>query len=247
MTPAPAERRAFFVPGLLTIVGLAILIGLGTWQLERRAWKHELIARLADRLAQTPRPLPPLQDWTKLTPAEDEFRRVTLRATFAPAQEAFVYTSGSALRPDVSGAGYWILAPARLTGGDTVLVNRGFVPEAKRDPESRTASPSTPVEITGVLRWPEERNLFTPADQPDKNLWFTRDPLAIAGTKGWGNVAPFYIEQETANAGGWPKAGPVAPRLSNNHLQYAITWFALAAGLAAVFAFWARGQMRLSR
>ncbi len=232
-------RRGLVVPTALTLAGLVLLVGLGVWQLERRAWKHALIQRLAERLAAPPRALPPPAEWPALTQANDEFRRVTLRAEFVPGEEAHAYTAGSGLRPDVSGVGYWVLAPARLAGGGMVVINRGFVPEARRDPATRRDGASQgAINITGVLRWPEERGAFTPADQPGKNLWFTREPQAIAAAKGWGAVAPFYVEQETPNPGGWPKAGQVAPRLTDNHLQYAITWFALAAGLLGVFVLW---------
>lgn len=240
-------RRGLVVPTALTLAGLILLVGLGVWQLERRAWKHALIQRLAERLAAPPRALPPPADWPSLTPAADEFRRVTLRAEFRPGEEAHVYTSGSGLRPDVSGAGYWVLAPARLAGGGTVMINRGFVAEARRDPTTRReAEPRGVIEITGVLRWREERGAFTPSDQPEKNLWFTREPQAIAAAKGWGAVAPFYIEQETPNPGGWPKAARVEPRLTDNHLQYAITWFALAAALLGVFVLWLTRRVALS-
>ena len=79
------------------------------------------------------------------------------------------------------------------------------------------------------MRWPEPRGLFTPNDTPAKNLWFVRDPAAIAAAKGWGTVAPFYIDQEAPPApGGLPKVGPLKPSLPNNHLQYAVTWYGLA-------------------
>jgi surfeit locus 1 family protein len=93
------------------------------------------------------------------------------------------------------------------------------------------------------MRWPDARGMFTPADQPAKNLWFTRDPQAIAAAKGLSDAAPFFVEQEAPPApGGLPRAGPVKPTLPNNHLQYALTWYGLAAVLVGVFAFWLRGR-----
>jgi surfeit locus 1 family protein len=154
---------------------------------------------------------------------------VTFRAEFLD-QEALVYTSGSAIRTDVSGPGYWVLSPARLTDGGLVIVNRGFVPEGKQDPSTRReGQPRGVAEVAGAMRWPEPRGLFTPNDTPAKNLWFVRDPAAIAAAKGWGSVAPFYIDQEAPPAaGGLPKVGPLKPSLPNNHLQYAVTWYGLA-------------------
>ena len=130
----------------------------------------------------------------------------------------------------MSGPGYWVLSPARLAGGSLVVVNRGFVPEGKQDPGTRReGQPRGVAEVAGAMRWPEPRGLFTPTDTPVKNLWFVRDPAAIAAAKGWGTVAPFYIDQEAPPApGGLPKVGPLKPSLPNNHLQYAVTWYGLA-------------------
>jgi surfeit locus 1 family protein len=226
---AEPRRRGIAVPIIFTLVAVAALVALGTWQLERRSWKEGLIADLQDKLSAAPVALPPRERWPQLSAEKDEFRRVTFRAEFLD-QEALVYTSGSAIRPDVSGPGYWVLSPARLSDGGLVIVNRGFVPEGKQDPRTRRDGQSRSVgEITGAMRWPEPRGLFTPNDTPAKNLWFVRDPAAIAAAKGWGTVAPFYIDQEAPPApGGLPKVGPLKPSLPNNHLQYAVTWYGLA-------------------
>jgi surfeit locus 1 family protein len=226
---ANPPRRGLFVPIVFILASLAVLVSLGTWQLERKAWKESLIAELERKLAAAPTTLPPPERWPQLFAATDEFRRVTFSAEFLR-EEALAYTSGSALRPDASGPGYWVLSPARLTGGGLVVVNRGFVPEGRQDAKTRTeGQPRGVVEVVGALRWPESRGLFTPDDQPAKNLWFARDPAAIAVAKGWGLVAPFYIEQEAPPPpGGLPKVGPLKPTLPNNHLQYAVTWYGLA-------------------
>ena len=102
-------------------------------------------------------------------PPTDEFRRVAFPAEFLPGEEALVYSSGSSLRPDATGPGYWVFAPARLTGGSIVVVNRGFVPEGKQNPDTRKEGrPSGMVDIVGVMRWPEQRGQFTPADEPQQ-------------------------------------------------------------------------------
>ena len=131
---AEPRRRGIAVPIIFTLVAVAALVALGTWQLERRSWKEGLIADLQDKLSAAPVALPPRERWPQLSAEKDEFRRVTFRAEFLD-QEALVYTSGSAIRPDVSGPGYWVLSPARLTDGSLVIVNRGFVPEGKQDPK----------------------------------------------------------------------------------------------------------------
>jgi surfeit locus 1 family protein len=85
------------------------------------------------------------------------------------------------------------------------------------------------VEVVGAMRWPESRGTFTPNDNPEKNLWFARDPAGMAAAKGWGMIAPFYVDQEAPPApGGLPKVGPLKASLPNNHLQYAVTWYGLA-------------------
>ncbi len=243
--PTP-HRRGLFIPAILLLAALAVLIGLGTWQLERREWKESLIAELDRKLAAPPTDLPARERWQQLSAGQDEFRRVKFPAEFLPDQEALVYSSGSSLRPDASGPGYWVFSPARLTGGSLVVVNRGFVPEGRQDPKTRAEGrPSAVVEIVGVMRWPEGRGTFTPKDDPVKNLWFARDPAAMAAAKGWGTVAPFYVDQEAPPApGGLPKVGPLKPALPNNHLQYAVTWYGLALVFVISAVFFVRARRR---
>jgi surfeit locus 1 family protein len=178
-----------------------------------------------------------------------EFRRVRFAAKFLHGQEALVYTSGSALRSDVSGPGYWVFTPALRQDGSLVVVNRGFVPEGRQDPASRAAGQvSDLTEIIGALRWPEPRGLFAPADDSARNLWFVRDHLAMAAAKDWGPVAPFFVDQEAPPPpGGLPRVGKIAPNLRNDHLQYALTWYALAVVLAVVFVVWLRSRAREAR
>jgi len=222
--------RRIILPAILIVGALGVLVALGTWQLERKAWKEELIATLQSRLSAPPAHLPARERWQRLDAAKDEFTRVEFPATFVPGEEAFVYSSGSGLRPDVKEPGYWVFSPARLSGGSLVVVNRGFVPEGRRDAKTRPdGEPEGVVDIVGAMRWPEPRGTFTPNDEPARNLWFARDPAAMAKAKSWGNVAPFYIDQEAPAApGGLPRVGPLKANLPDNHLQYAITWYGLA-------------------
>ncbi len=230
------------------MVTFAVLVALGTWQIERKAWKEGLIAALTARLAAPPAALPPPATWPRLEPASDEYRRVNFTATFDHGKESLVYAAASSFRPDVAGGGpgYWIFTPALLPDGGFVIVNRGFVPEARKDAASRANGQiAGPVEIVGTMRWPEARHWFSPADDPLHNLWFTRDPLAIADAKGVHPVAPFYVEQETPTpSGGLPQPGRLVVQLRNEHLQYAVTWYGLALVLVVVFAAWARSSAR---
>jgi surfeit locus 1 family protein len=222
------------------LVGIVILCGLGVWQLDRKVWKEDLIARLNARLSHAPQDLPPRSGWPQLHQDGEEFRRVAFPAEFLDGEEALVYTAGSPLRPDVKGPGYWVFALARLAGGSIVLVNRGFVPPEHKDPTQRGEGiPHGIVDVVGVMRWPEVRGTFTPADDPKKNIWFLRDSKSIAEFKKWATAAPFYIDQEgPVPAGGWPKPGKLEVRLPDDHLQYAITWFGLALALAGVYVVW---------
>lgn len=248
MSPAESapRRRGLFVPGLFLLAALAALIALGTWQLERKAWKEDLIATLDRKLSAAPSDLPAPERWPRLDPAADEFRRVAFPAEFLPGQEALVYSSGSSLRPDATGPGYWVFAPARLTGGSVVVVNRGFVPEGRQDPKTRPeGQPAGVIDIAGAMRWPEQRGSFTPKDETEKGLWFARDPAAMAAAKNWGTVAPFYIDQEAPLApGGLPKAGPLKLSLPNNHMQYAVTWYGLALVILIAAAFFLHARRR---
>jgi surfeit locus 1 family protein len=244
MSEAARPQGGLLIPSIAALLALVLLVSLGTWQVERRAWKQNLIATINSRLAAAAGPLPAPEAWARLDAADTEFRRVAFRAEFRHDDAALVFTGGSALRPDVSRLGYWVFTPARLPSGHVVVVNRGFVPEGRQHAHAE-GQVSGVVEVRGVIRWPEARGLFTPADNPERNLWFARDHVAMAAAKNWGPVAPFYIEQEAPPApGGLPRAGRIVPNLPNNHLQYAITWYGLAVVLVAVFAAWVRSRRR---
>ena len=230
----------------LAVLGaILVLIGLGNWQLERKAWKEGLLATLAQRLSDASVAMRPLAQWAELTPADDEFRRVDVTAAFENDKEGLVYTPGSSLRETGGGPGYWVFTPARLADGSRVMVNRGFVPEGRQNPATRTdGQVSGPLHLVGVLRWPEAPGLFTPGADAAHNLWFARDSAAIAASKGV-SVAPFYLELESPEPpGGLPLAGKLMPNLPNNHLQYAITWFGLALVFAGAYVFWLFGSWR---
>lgn len=234
---------------LFSVVMVALFVGLGIWQLQRRVEKHALIAELTTRLAAPPVPLPAPAQWPSLTPAHDEFRRVTFTATYRPLPDAMVYSPGSGVRPDVSGAGTWAFLPAQLASGQTVVIDAGFVPNMMQDRsvENRAVAPlitGRPVTLTGYLRFPEKPGMFTLANDVAKRLWYTRDHLSMARALGWGQgreVAPFYVDLETpVPANGVPKPGPLQVDLPDNHMQYAITWFGLASIVVIGFAVWMR-------
>jgi surfeit locus 1 family protein len=237
---SPDKRRTW--RGLLApaVIAFAVLIGLGTWQLQRKTWKEGSIASLTVRLDAPAQALPAASGWPNLDQAEDDYRRVAFTAEFLNDKEALVFASATGFRPDVTGTGYWVFTPVKLSDGSVVMVNRGFVPDTKRDAKSRPDGALTgAVKITGVMRWPDDRHWFTPNDDPAHNVWFSRDPASIAAAKGLAAVAPFYVEQdEPAPPGGLPQPGKLVVSLPDNHLQYAVTWYGLAAVLLGVFVAW---------
>ena len=248
---ATAGRRHFGF-GLFTLAMIAVFIGLGVWQLQRRVEKHALIAALTERLAAEPVPLPPPSEWNKLTAEKDEFRRVHFGASYGAALDAMVYSSGSAVRDDVSGPGTWAFIPARLEGGEVIVVNAGFVQNTMQDRAQQDRAVARLVtgevaDLTGYIRFPESAGLLTPSASIDKRLWFARDHLAMAQALGWGaggkTVAPFYVDlEQPASPGLIPKPGPLHVRLKDDHLQYAITWFVLAGAVMIAFFIWWRGK-----
>jgi cytochrome oxidase assembly protein ShyY1 len=234
--------KALVIPAVATLVAVGMLCGLGAWQLQRKAEKEALIAVLDARIAATPVALPPSRDWSAMTPARDEFRRVRFTATFKPGEAQVYAGAGSALRADVSGPGVWVFGAASLPSGETIVVDRGF---AANSEQSRIAPASGEAEFVGVLRFPETPGLVTPREDRSKGLWFARDHLSMAQAKNWGAVAPFYVDlEQPVPPGGVPKPGPVAVHLRNEHLNYALTWFGLAIVWLASFLVWLAQQLR---
>lgn len=252
-TAKTARSRGIFGLAVIALIMVSVLASLGVWQLRRKEEKRTLIGALNVRLAGASVALPSPAGWSALTPEHDEFLRVRFSATFEPKPDVMVYSSGSAVRDDISGPGTWAFMPARLADGRTVVINAGFVQNTMQDraQQDRTVTrlvTGTPVELTGYIRFPERSGWFTPQPDTTKRLWFSRDHLAMAQALGWsrdGEVAPFYIDLESpVPASGVPKPGPLQVRLKDDHLQYAITWFGLALVVAIAFGFWVRGRRR---
>jgi surfeit locus 1 family protein len=237
---ASRRKRGLLLPALVMLVTLAVLIGLGMWQVSRLAWKENLIATLDQRVTAPPIPLPPPQAWPKLTPDASEFQRVTAAVEYLDRPSAYVYSGGSALRTDIRTPGYFMFVPARLATGEIVVVDAGYVPDTS------APQPKGEAEIVGYLRWPEPRSSFVSDHDASGSIWHVRDHHLMAQRLGWGDVtAPFYIDQESpAPPAGLPRPGPLTVKLRNDHLGYALTWFGLAAVLLVAFVLWALGRHR---
>ena len=254
MIPLAATRRGGVLGfGVFTLLMVTVFIGLGVWQLQRRVEKHALIAALTERLAATPSALPPPAQWSALNPEQDEFRRVRLTAIIDFGLGGRVYSSGSAVREDISGPGKWNFVPVLLQSGEIVAVNIGFAQDPTQKHPSDEARYTRfvvriPTELTGYIRFPEITGILTPTANVDQRLWFARDHLAMARALGWERdgktIAPFYVDLESPELVPGVKPGPLHVHLKDDHLQYAITWFALAGALAIAFAVWLRAQRR---
>lgn len=220
-------------------VAFLILIGLGTWQLERLAWKQELLARVAARIHADPAPFPAPAQWPALTREADEYRRVRVRGTFDHAREVLVYTvRGEDAPGPLKGQGFLVVTPLLRADGPPVLVNRGFVPAERRDPATRREGQvAGEVEATGLLRFPEAASWFVPANDPARGAFYRMDPREIAMAAGVAGAAPLVLDIEAGAApGGLPAGGATRIAFPNRHLEYALTWYGLAAALVGVTA-----------
>ncbi len=219
--------RPGLTPTLFLVTVLPILIGLGVWQLQRTDWKEELIARIEAQLHAPPQQVTFLDDLPR-----EEFRRVRLEGRFA---DEAMFLGGRTLE---GRAGWHVVAPFELAGGGWVIVDRGWIPMAARS-HPVPAGGEGPIE--GVVRLPPEAGTFTPDDDPKAREWYRIDPAAMASASGIvkAPVAPVYVAASGTMAGseGGSRPIPTGDRfvLPQNHFQYAMTWFGLAATLAAIY------------
>lgn len=243
------KAKGLLWPALATLLGVAILVSLGNWQMRRLAWKEGLIAAIAER---THAPAVPAEEALgKIRKGEQwdfdaaEYLHVHALGTFDHALERFVY------EPREEGPGWLVLTPLRLKSEENVgyradpgpcagriIVNRGWVPDALKDPAARAAGQVTgDVDVEGLLRQSTPGGTFTPKGDAKSNTYYARDVVELYGAscrniKDW----PFVLDAaaEPANPGGWPKGGTTRLELPNRHLEYALTWYGLAATLVGV-------------
>jgi len=206
----------------------ALLIGLGVWQLERLQWKLGLIAQVNANLAAPP---VSLDRALALGPAA-QYRRVLLQGRFDNAKEAYIYGIGPEGAPV-----FHVIVPFATADGRVLLVDRGIVPRDMRNPATRPGSiENGDTKVVGVWRTPDAGGAFTPPPDLRNRIWFAHDLAAIARVDGVRLAAPVIVEADaTPNPGGWPKGGQTVVAFRNEHLQYAITWFLMAAGLLGVY------------
>jgi surfeit locus 1 family protein len=247
--PRPRSFATLLALAISAVLLFAGFLALGTWQLQRLEWKHALIERVEQRVHAPPVAAPGPERWPDITAATDEYRHVRVTGTFLHEHSAVVQAVTRL------GSGYWLLTPLRTHDGNIVLVNRGFVtPEAaariRKGLLKGTADSlphQNPAEITGLLRISEPGGGFLRSNDPAADRWFSRDVAAIAASRDLGNVAPYFIDADAATqttgeqSGGRPFDSPVGGltvvSFPNNHMVYALTWYALAL-MVACAAFW---------
>ena len=254
-------------PAIMTLAGVILGIALGTWQLRRLAWKTEIIQTIEARTGIAP--LPP-EAWPNLKcrtvqevglELSCEYMKMTLRGTWDHARERHVFISVPMQPNGIGGPGYWVFTPLKFADGRTeITVNRGFIPAAAKDPARRAASqPAGKAEVTGLLRSAEPRARFSGRNDEARNIWYVRSPFEFLGEEFITRRLPliklafpagphpwyFYVDQiSPPPPGGLPLPLAAKIELPNRHLEYALTWFALAATLLAVFGFYASSHLK---
>lgn len=209
------SRKRIIIAAIVGIAGVAILISLGLWQVQRLGEKEALIARIETRLAADPVPLPVHPDREN-----DALLHVTAKGRIG---EGELHILGS-LRP--WGPGYRIITPFILDDGRRVLLDLGFVPEVLKEPTMRPSKLArAEITVSGALLWPRETDSFTPDPDPERNIWFAREVDSMAEAL---DTEPVLIVAEKNVLGEWPRAVPPGVDLPNRHLEYAATWFGLA-------------------
>lgn len=224
---------------LASAIGVAILCALGIWQLDRLHWNQTLLADIAARQTAAPAPLADLLA-ADAAGADIEFRRLAVTARFLAGPELHLLTTHDGR------AGWQIITPALTDDGTFLLVDRGVVPDELRSDPRRTEEVGVPRPLDGIVRLHRQgRGLFTPDNDPAANLWHWWDVpamLAAAQPPAGVRIAPFVLQllPETDSRGRFPRPLPPQAGLNNNHLQYALTWFSLAAILVVMTALFVR-------
>lgn len=226
--------RSTFTKAVLAIVGIALFfafISLGTWQVQRRAWKLDLIERVNERVHSQPVAAPVQAVWPQVKPETHEYLAVQADGQWMEGRSVLTQAVTEL------GAGYWLLTPLLQADGSQLLVNRGYIPADQRKAWQQriaTASKSAAgdeVHVVGLLRFSEPKGGFMRENAPQEDRWHSRDVQAIAQAKGLKQVAPFFVDQGVPGQVAeqtWPRAGLTVIQFTNTHAVYALTWYGLA-------------------
>jgi surfeit locus 1 family protein len=237
MSDAIRARRLPWAAMVLGLAGLAVLIGLGTWQVNRLAWKDALLASIEQRTHAAPRPIAEIERQFSRD-GDVEYWPVEATGAFLHGKERHFFATFDGQ------SGFFVYTPLELADGRVVFVNRGFVPYDRKDAATRAQGQvAGPVTISGLARNPlaGKPSSIVPDNEPDKNIFYWKDIRSMAKSAGVDSsgLLPFFIDAgPAANPGGLPVGGVTIVDLPNNHLQYAVTWYGLAAALAGVLGVW---------
>lgn len=241
-------KAKLLMPALLSLVGLGILLGLGVWQMQRKAWKDGLVAKIEARTTQPPVAFNDALKILRKNRDDVDYLPVTVTGEMVHDQEVYFYAPDPKLGPGVH-----VYTPLRYAADKIVWLNRGFVLDGDVPRDNRTDGlPNGEITVSGVIRLApsSKASMFTPNNDFVKRRFYWRDlnnMHAIAFDKLKVSAVPFFIDLvidgQPASAKG-PEGGVTRVRLSNRHLEYALTWFGLAATLLVMFAIFVRGRLR---
>ncbi|MTH35307.1 SURF1 family protein [Paracoccus limosus] len=210
---------------LAALAGVILFSGLGIWQVQRLHCKTDLIARVEARLAAAPVAAPGPADWAGVDAQADEYRRVEVAGRYDFGAELLAKAVTG------QGSGYWVMTPLVTDAGWRVWVNRGFVPDDRREAGARS-QPAGEVRVTGLLRISQPGGGFLRANDPAAGRWFSRDVAAMSAAQRI-EAAPYFIDADAQPGPDLlPVGGLTVVSFRNSHLSYALTWFAMAIGLA---------------
>lgn len=237
----PRSPVTLAVLGVVALAMVAALIGLGIWQVERLAWKQQLIASIDTRIHAAPEAAPGPDEWPTINAPDDTYRRVEARGTFLHARTSFVQAATE------RGGGFWVMTPLATDRGFTILVNRGFIPPDARAGIARIQAPES-ASVTGLLRISEPGGGFLRSNDPAAGRWYSRDVAAIVQARKIDRAAPYFIDAAAnPDPAALPVGGLTVIRFPNHHLGYALTWFTLAAMVAGGYMLLMREEIRLRR
>ncbi|MFN9469909.1 SURF1 family protein [Acidovorax sp.] len=260
---APAAPR-HWRRAMLLVLGIALFLGfvaLGTWQVQRRVWKLDLIERVDQRVHAAPVAVPPAAEWPGITAEKHEYLPVTASGQWLPGKTVLTQAV-TAL-----GSGFWVVSALQQADGTQVLVNRGFIPQDQRAEWTGKTDNIGPATVQGLVRMSEPKGGFLRSNDPAGERWFSRDVAAIAQALQLPRAAPFFIDAglpqrgvanptaeavevagtAAATAGTtWPRAGLTTIRFANSHAVYALTWYGLALMVLGAGWFVVRHEQRRS-
>lgn len=233
MNAGPARPRSVLLKAMLALLGMALFVSflaLGSWQLQRRAWKLDLIERVTERVRAAPVAAPGPAQWPQVNAQQHEYLPVTLSGRFL-ADKTVLTQAVTEL-----GSGFWVVTPLQAADGSQTLINRGFVPSSERQawlPDSSAAAAEAPTQtVTGLLRMTEPGGGFLRDNDSQQQRWYSRDVAAIAAAQGLERAAPYFIDAgrpgQPLAANTWPRPGMTVIAFHNSHLVYALTWYGMA-------------------